>query len=240
MTSIELKERLEKAQAKVEKCKATIERHKKQAEKKLAVIVKNGWDPEDRWCRQNTAEHTDAYWTICEYQDKLSDIEESTKKLAEAERVAANWAEKYEVALQRELTLENEVPEAFKEARQALVDSWVAADIRERDRMLEKKQELSYEEFRKIWKYTEEEALRRTDEEFRRIEEAEADRWLLDLYNRVKEITGEITDASYIRWGGKCLDGYIVGVKGRASVTTIDAGGYNIQRWHLRTLVREY
>ena len=48
-----------------------------------------------------------------------------------------------------------------------------------------------------------------------------------------------ITDCSYIRWGGKCLDGYIVGKNGKASVETIGAGGYNIQRWHLRTLVHK-
>ena len=70
--------------------------------------------------------------------------------------------------------------------------------------------------------------------------EREADYWLINLYNRVKEITGEVTDCSYLRWGGKCLDGYIVGETGRAKVETIGAGGYNIQRYHLRVLVKEY
>ena len=60
-----------------------------------------------------------------------------------------------------------------------------------------------------------------------------------DLYNRVVAFTGEITDASGIRWGGKCLDGIIIGKEGKAIVETIGAGGYNIQRWHLRTLVKE-
>lgn len=238
MTSIELKERWEKAVATVEKKKITIERHKAQAEKKLQALNKNGWEPDKKF-EYAKSNNSDAYWAICEYEHKLDDIIGAEHKLAEAQEIALNWEKRYETALQRELTIAKEVPEAFKQAKQALVDSWVEQDIKEREVMLQKKRELSYTEFRKWYSYTEEEALKHTDEEFRKIEEREADIWLLDLYNRVKAITGEITDASYISWGGKCLDGYVVGVNGKANVTTIEAGGYNIQRWHLRTLVTE-
>lgn len=248
MTSIELKERLEKAQATVEKKKATIERHKQQAEKKLQILKKATWldttNPDEHKWNEEERKRYEAetgrslYWDFCDYEGKLRDIKDATKKLAEAEQIALNWEKKYETALQRELTIAKEIPEAFKQARAELVERWVAYDIERRERMLQKKQELSYKEFRNLYKYTEEEELQHTDEEFRKIEEREADIWLLDLYNRVKAITGEITDASYIRWGGKCLDGYVVGVNGIADVDTIDAGGYNIQRWHLRTLVK--
>ena len=240
MTSIELKERFEKAQTTVEKKKATIERHKKQAEKKLQKITENGWENglENDSCYRGDNYNYEALSAISDYHWKLEDIKGAEEKLREAEQVADNWAKKYADALNRELTIATEVPEAFKQARAELVESWVEQDIKEREIMLQKKRELSYEEFRKWYKYTEEEALKHTDAEFRKIEEREADIWLLDLYNRVKAITGEITDASYIRWGGKCLDGYVVGKDGTANVTTIDAGGYNIQRWHLRTLVK--
>ena len=238
MTSVELKERLEKAQAKVEKCKATIERHKKQAEKKIQTIKANGWDPEDKWAYAKSQNH-DAYWAICEYENKLDDIVGAEHKLEEAEQIALNWQAKLDKQVEVELTIAKEVPEAFKQARAELVEQWVAFDIEERERMLKLKKELSYEKFRKIYKFTQEEDLKRTDEEFRKIEEREADLWLLNLYSRVKEITGEVTDCSYIRWGGKCLDGFVVGKKGKARVETIGAGGYNIQRYHLRVLVNK-
>lgn len=235
MTSVELKERLEKAQAKVEKCEATIERHKVQAEKKLKIIKDNGWEMDARKYAQ--IGNDEAWWTISDYEDKLEDIKGAEKKLEEAKQIALNWQSKLDSQIKLELTLANEVPEAMKQARAELVESWVEADINDRDCMLRKKKELSHEEFRKIWKYSEEEALRHTDEEFRKIEEHEADYWLLNLYNRVKEITGEVTDCSCLKWGGKCLDGYVVGKNGKARVETIGAGGYNIQRWHLRVLV---
>lgn len=63
---------------------------------------------------------------------------------------------------------------------------------------------------------------------------------LLDLVYRITHITGEITDAEdlYISEKGN-LDGTVIGEKGTAVVNTIGAGGYNIQCFHYRTLVKE-
>jgi hypothetical protein len=60
------------------------------------------------------------------------------------------------------------------------------------------------------------------------------------LILRVKEITGQITDASFLHIGlnGE-INGCIIGEKGKAKVETISAGGYNIQCYHYRVLVKE-
>lgn len=60
-----------------------------------------------------------------------------------------------------------------------------------------------------------------------------------ELIDRVTKFTGEITDASnlHIRVGE--LNGIISGTKGKAKIETIGAGGYNIQCFHYRTLVKE-
>ena len=61
-----------------------------------------------------------------------------------------------------------------------------------------------------------------------------------DIINRTVKITGPITDASNLKVGGKGdLNGFIIGENGKAKVETIGAGGWNIQRWHLRTLVHQ-
>lgn len=68
----------------------------------------------------------------------------------------------------------------------------------------------------------------------------EANRKYDIIVERVKEICDTITDVSDLRIGGNGeLNGIIVGTKGKASVKTIGAGGYNIQQFHFRTLVRE-
>ena len=257
MKSVELHERLRKAEENVAKIQKTIERHEAQAAKKLAVLEQNGWEA-NRYL-YNDGQHDDAYWAVCEYENKLSDIKSAEKKLEEAERIRDNWKAKLDRQMELEKTIQTQIPEVFKRVRDELADRWTAWDIREREVMRQRKRELNDEcgndwrKFNKLWRdmysYNREDSLNHTDEEFRKIEEKIADEWLLDLYNRVYAITGEIVDCSGITWGGKCLDGIVIGKAGKAVVNTIGAGGYNEhiildsgrhgQRFHLRTLVNE-
>lgn len=58
------------------------------------------------------------------------------------------------------------------------------------------------------------------------------------IIERTNAIVGQITDASNLKIGAKHdLNGFIIGTKGTAKVQTIDAGGYNIQCYHFRTLI---
>lgn len=67
----------------------------------------------------------------------------------------------------------------------------------------------------------------------------EADAKYDDIIERTNKIVGQIVDASYLEIGMKGdLNGYIIGTKGKASVQTIGAGGYNIQVFHFRTLIK--
>lgn len=61
-----------------------------------------------------------------------------------------------------------------------------------------------------------------------------------ELYEaRVFSITGRLTDVSHLVVSAAGdLNGYAVGEKGTASVLTVYAGGYNIQRFHTRVLIR--
>ena len=69
-----------------------------------------------------------------------------------------------------------------------------------------------------------------------------AENLIIDLIYRVRNLTGEITDWSNIRatagtGGFTVLNGTVVGKEGIACVESITAGGYNIQRLHIRVLV---
>jgi hypothetical protein len=239
MTSIELKERVIKAEEKVLKCKNTIKRHNEQAEKKLAAIRKNGWDENNRYCKQGTEEHYDACWAICGYESKIEDIKSATEKLKEAETILENWKAKYNKQTEMESIINNEMPPIFIECRNELAEEWTKTDIKRRAVMQQKKKELDYKEFRKMYKYTEEESLNKTDEEFYKINLREAELFIIDFYNRIINITGTVTDWGNIYYSGKALNGWAKGEKGMTKVETILAGGYNIQRLHMRVLVKE-
>ena len=64
---------------------------------------------------------------------------------------------------------------------------------------------------------------------------------VFDLIRRVTKVTGTITDASALRIGEQSgeLNGLVIGEEGKALVETIGAGGYNIQRFHYRVLVKK-
>ena len=64
---------------------------------------------------------------------------------------------------------------------------------------------------------------------------------VFDLIRRVTKVTGTITDASALRIGEQSgeLNGLVIGEEGKAFVETIGAGGYNIQRFHYRVLVKK-
>ena len=62
-----------------------------------------------------------------------------------------------------------------------------------------------------------------------------------DIINRTNSIVGQITDATNLSIGLKGdLNGFIVGTRGKALVNTIGAGGWNIQVYHFRTLIKPY
>jgi len=237
MKAQEIMNRLEKAEANVEKRVRVIEKRKARAEKFLKKIEAKGWELDKELYR---GKNDEAYLMVWDYEDILYEIKEAEKKLEDAQRIAQNWRDKLEAQVEVENKIATEIPEVFKEAKADLVKEWLAYDIGVRDKIRKDKSELPYKEFRKIWKYTVEESYNHTDEEFEKIEEKEAEKWLLNLWERVKDITGEVTDCTGIRWGGKCLDGIIKGKDGVAIVETIGAGGYNIQRYHLRVLVKAY
>ena len=68
----------------------------------------------------------------------------------------------------------------------------------------------------------------------------DADAMYDDIIERTNREVGTIVDASGLSIGEKGdLNGFIVGERGTAKVTTIGAGGWNIQRFHFRTLIHK-
>lgn len=251
MKSQELKDKLEKAQERVVKTLNTIERHKKQLEKKQAKLLRVDWMAEHldnmqevMWDEEKRSEYKritgdDLYWDCCEVSDKEEAIKSSFSKLEEQRQIVKNYEEKYnkQVALENYIALE--MPEIFAQLKEALTQEWTDWDIEHREILKEKYKELGWSEFIKTYKYSGYEEMQKTDEQYRRSNERDAELYILDLYKRVKEVTGEVTDWRGIHFSGKALNGTVIGEDGTAVVETIGAGGYNIQRYHLRVLVHK-
>ena len=131
------------------------------------------------------------------------------------------------------------MPETLKTLQRELAEQWTASDIKRRESLKERYE--TDENFRNnYYKYEQEHIFRKlSDEEIRVQAEKSAEKWIFDLLVRIESITGEITSWDKIRLCGHALNGEVIGQQGRVQVETIVAGGYNIQRVHLRALVKK-
>jgi len=214
MTITTLKERIQKAEDKI-------------AKKQLTIQKKQGWidagkkdESECRWLRE--------------------DIVRLGKEITETKNTLDKYTKQLAGEIERESILITAIPEVLKLLQQHLVEEWDRWDVKRKLNLQAKYKELGWKAFFAAG-YT------GADYDFKDMSEEQihnnnirnAKDAIIDLYSRVKDITGEVIDWSGITTGvgATALNGLVIGKEGRAKVESITAGGYNIQRLHIRILV---
>ena len=255
-----LKERMEKLQTKINKKHGTIEKKQKSVLKKSSMLFQKYGVTYNEQIRLTTdkfkqlglskEEAWDAYWLQCDIDSLMDDLERLPKEISEMQKTM----EKYEGQLAGEIEKESmfitEVPEILKQMEVQLVAEWDRWDHERQERLQKKYDEVGYTAFFKgtpahhFWDkhtYADYEFMHESMESIHNDNVKFARQEVLDLFIRVKDVTGEITDWSGItcKQGNTfpVLTGVVVGKEGKASVETVLAGGYNIQRLHIRILV---
>lgn len=249
-----LNERIAKAEETIAKKENTIVKKTAQIEKKKAQLSKLGY-PEitlEKYCeicddlnKTDRELSNNIYWILCDIKSLKSDIVRGGKEIEEKKVTLENYRAQLAGEVERESVLLKEIPESLNKMRDELVETWDAWDRARRERLIEKYSELGYTEFVKKYNYADYQFRYVTDSQIHDSNVQDAKLLILNLYYRVKDITGEITswdgiEATIGTWGGTVLNGYVEGKEGRARVESIIAGGYNIQRLHVRVLVKEY
>lgn len=224
-----LKDRIENAKAKIEKKQATIE-------KKTALIAKK----ENK--RSKMTDELDIREIEWDIKYLREDIDRLTKEIEETKKSLAKYEAQLVGELERDSILLKDVPESMKQMQTELVARWDEWDFERRENIRRDHAEMPYKEFQKKYKYSDWEFMYKTNDQIHNANVQDAKSLIINLYYRIKDITGEVTDWSGIKCVmgayGAVLNGYVVGKEGRAEVDTILAGGYNIQRLHVRTLVK--
>jgi chromosome segregation ATPase len=225
-----LKKRIENAEAKIQKKRDTIVKKQGWIAKKKAKLEKL-WGDEYRW----------AEFDIDNYE---ADIERLEKEIQEVELSLFKYQQQLTGELAKEEILLTKVPDTMKRMQQELVDRWDEYDIDRRASVIAAYSILSSKEFFERYTYSDYQLRYKTNEQIHKDNVEAAKYLILDLYHRVERITGEITDWSSVHatagaQGMTVLNGFVVGKEGRCEVESILAGGYNIQRLHVRVLVKE-
>lgn len=238
-----LKERIENAKAKIEKKQNTITKKEALIEKKSDKVRKMGFDI--NMTHFTTEESKDAYWLVCDIEYLRNDIERLKDEVEETKKSLEKYEKQLAGELEKEKIILTEIPESMKRMQEELVKGWDEYDIKRRNKIREDRRNMEYVEWGQ--KYSTNERMHlmyQTDEQIHNDNVQSAKYMILDLYYRVKAITGEVTDWSGIECEmgnmGAVLTGKVIGKEGIATVETILAGGYNIQRLHVRTLVHAW
>lgn len=233
MTSTVLKERIAKATDKIAKKENTIV-------KKTALIAKKNGLIETGI--KEFGDSFDKRWLESEIEWLRSDIKRLGDEIAETKNTLAKYEKQLAGELEKEALFASEIPDSMKQMQTELTDRWNAWDLERQAFLIKEYDRMHYREFFSKYKGSDYNLIHMTTEEIVKRNEKDAEALILNLYNRVKEITGEVTD-----WNGICvtqgaygsvLNGLVIGKEGRAEVESILAGGYNIQRLHVRVLVK--
>jgi chromosome segregation ATPase len=224
-----LNDRIQKAEERIMKKQNTIEKKTKMIEKKQSSLSK--------------LDGNDKYWAECDIEGLTDDINRLHKEIEEIQQTLEGYKGQLAGA-KAKVEIMQELPEALKQMQNELVTRWDEYDKKHRDFLKKQYSELGYTEFVKKYRYSAYDDKDKTDEQIHAGNMKDAEDLILNLVNRVRGIVGEITDWSNVRatagtYGFTVLNGYVVGTQGRCVVESIGAGGYNIQRYHIRVLVHE-
>ena len=178
-------------------------------------------------------------WDIEHYTDDISRLE---REIAETTLTLTEYRNKLTGLIERVSVLITDMPDVLKGLQEELVERWDKWDFERRDKIQSDYRELDYKEFSRKYTHADVVFKGKSDEQIHDDNVQSAENLIIDLIYRVRKITGEITDWSDIRasvgtGGFTVLNGTVIGKEGIACVESITAGGYNIQRLHIRVLV---
>ncbi len=241
MTSEMLKERIAKVEERISKKQKIIESKKKLLEKKQQAIIRAGYDLDDK---EASKQDMTIFWLFCDVDFLKEDLERLPKEIEELTKTLENYQNQLVGQMDKEDTYVTEVPEVLKAMERELTEKWTAFDIQRKNQIWEAKRSLSYADCRRMFSAYEFNTLAyKSDEEIKKDNEKDAKVMVLNLYNRIKDITGDVTDWSGIKLaqgarGSATLNGIVTGVKGKCKVESIYAEG-PVQRLHVRVLTKE-
>ena len=174
-------------------------------------------------------------------------------ELYSARETLAKYHKQLEAQIAKENTLA-EIPEVIKEFASNLEERWNSYDLWRKEAIRKEYNSFDYNtsaerhqfyhEMREKWGVNWYESMYLTRDQIEKQNKDAVNALVLNLVTRTVEIAGTIEDAQYLRLdrdnnGYAIINGVVIGSKGKARVESIGAGGYNIQRYHIRVLVKE-
>ena len=240
----QLETKLEKGEKDLKKLKEKVEVALNKLKKKYPTWFKNP-NYDKMPLNDQPRELQDDFFDFSQLERKVSDKQESINKLKEK-------INKQKVRQEKTNTKQsklNSIPKVFIPFIETLVKNWDSFDIKRRNK-LKKLGDNYYKidgkiDYKKFNEY--EEYVHLSDEQIHKDNERAANNLIINLIERIQEKVGtvksysnlHVTNGNAWRDNGTAINGFVEGEKGKVNVDSIIAGGYNIQRLHVRVLVKK-
>lgn len=248
MTIEQLQERIAKAIEKKEKKQNTILKKTLANEKKVAELKEKFQLDMQQHCYsqlESLGFTKEQIWEIFDiehsYKWYVEDIKSLNRAIAEIDNTLLKYNKQLAGEIEKEEMFIKDIPSTMKELQVELVNRWDAWDIERRDLLKKQYHEIGRSKWFEYHGLADYDLMYKTDEMIHKSNTNDSKLLIIDMYNRIKHITGDVISWAGVRCeqGNMCpvLTGYVEGIEGSATIETILAGGYNIQRLHIRTLV---
>lgn len=250
----EIQARIDKLKDKIMKKQGTIEKYKKKIEKLSNKFNKvygrypdlDNIDQEDDLARDlmNNQNDDTAYDIISDIWDTQDAIKNCQAEIQKTEGTIG----KYEAQMSKAVgvqTVTNTYPDILKQLKDELVDEWDAWDLDYQKKLKAEYQEKGHDFFVDKHGYSAIDWMHKRPEGIHKENVNSADKQVLNLFNKVRHITGDnIYGWDKVKMspgpqGGVVLNGVVQGQDGTARVESFGAGGWNIQRYHIRCRVTD-
>lgn len=245
MKTTDLQERILKKQEQISKLERLYEKYSAENVQEKAII--------DRFLETGNRDEYRAYLksiNSCYGGDAWS----KANDLYDARETLKKYQKQLEAETAKDNTLNN-IPEVIRQFGQELLDNWnnydfwkqqqIKADLRKEPDWRDRE---NYRQFQRNmiekWGRGYYDFAYLPHEKIIKSNTKAVDTLILNLVTRTVEIAGTIKDAKHLildrdNNGYAIINGLVIGEKGKAKVESIGAGGYNIQRYHIRVLIKE-
>ena len=224
-----IQQRIESTEKQIEKKQKSIQRYQAFIDKvNKQLLDKNLTIADCRNLLHTVSDYKEYkfYFDALDIEYREDDIRRLKKEIANLEAKLDELRAKDAEAQVIENIYQSDVPDVLHELEYELINRWDEYDKEYRDSDVKKPRTYIYY----------------TDEEIHKQNVEAAKVLVLDLYNRVYSITGPVTNWSNITLQqsvqGPVLNGIVQGKLGKVRIESILAGGYNIQKLHVRVLVK--
>lgn len=238
-----LENRISNIEKKIERKENTIKNKYLLIDKKYKKLTSLGVSDLSNVKKSNSTDNIEINWIIYDIEKLQEDIKNGNKEIDKMKTTL----ESYKLQLKNETKNENiflrDIPKFLIKMQNELVGEWDKWDTEKQNQIKLDYKSLGYIECGKKYNRLELELIHKSKDEIHKDNVKISKSLILDFYNRVKHITGDIIDWNgiYCEQGTRgvtVLNGFVKGEKNVAEVKSIIAGGYNVQRLHIRVLVK--